>query len=136
MQNINNVTLSGRLTADPLLRKTTADKSVASFTLAVNRRANAKAETIADFINCITWNALAENIARHLSKGSFIELAGRIQTRNYEDKNGVKRTAVEVVANEVNFLDSKRRETNEIPTENNPEVAYTDLDSSGDELPF
>ena len=136
MQNINNVTLSGRLTADPLLRKTSQDKSVTSFTLAVNRRATGKTEATADFINCITWNNLAENIARHLSKGSFIELAGRIQTRNYEDKNGVKRTAVEVVANEVNFIDTKKPVNESLPLEENPDVAYTNLDDSGDDLPF
>ena len=82
---INNVVLTGRLTKDIELRRTTSGKTCTSFTLAVNRN---KQET--DFINCVAWNDVAESLEKYTKKGSLIGIEGRIQTRSYDDKNGKK----------------------------------------------
>lgn len=105
---INNVTLMGRLTADPELRTTTTGKNVASFRIAVDSGyARAGEERQADFINIVAWQAQADFVCRYFKKGSMIALTGRIQTRSYEDSNGNKRTAFEVVAREVSFCGSR-----------------------------
>lgn len=105
---LNCVTLMGRLVADPELRTTTTGRSVCSFTLAVDRSyAKAGEQRQADFINIVAWESTANFVSRYFTKGSMLALQGQIQTRNYEDKNGNKRTAVEVVAREVSFCGSK-----------------------------
>lgn len=105
---INNVTLMGRLTADPELRTTTTGRNVTSFSIAVDRSfVRAGEERQADFINIVAWQAQADFICRYFKKGSMIALTGSIQTRRYEDGNGNKRTAFEVVAREVSFCGSK-----------------------------
>ncbi len=104
---INNVVLMGRLTADPELRTTQTGKSVCSFTVAVDKRVAAGAERSADFINIVAWEHTANFVCRYFTKGSMIALQGSIQTRNYEDKTGAKRTAFEVNAREVSFCGSK-----------------------------
>lgn len=94
----------GRCTADPEMRTTANGVSVATFTLAVNRRfRNAQGEYEADFINCVAWRNTAEFIAKYFSKGKQIAVVGSIQTRKYEDKQGNKRTATEVVVDEAHF---------------------------------
>lgn len=102
---MNKVVLIGRLTADPELRKTSDDKSVASFSLAINR-----GQDLVDFINVVAWEKDAENVKKFLTKGSQVAIDGRIQTRNYDDKDGNKRYVTEVVANNVEFLGSKPAE--------------------------
>lgn len=102
---MNLVCLVGRLCADPELRYTPSGTAVANFTLAVDRPFK-KGET--DFLNCAVWQKQAENCAQYLKKGSQIALEGRIQTRKYQDKDGHNRIATEIVANSVQFLDSKR----------------------------
>lgn len=105
---INNVVLMGRLVATPELRSTGTGISVASFTLAVERAyAKAGEQRQADFIDCIAWRNTAEFITRYFQKGSMIAITGNIQTRNYEDKNGNKRKAVEVVVDNASFCGSK-----------------------------
>ena len=105
---INNVVLMGRLVATPELRSTGTGVSVASFTLAVERAyAKAGEQRQADFIDCIAWRNTAEFITRYFQKGSMIAITGNIQTRNYEDKNGNKRKAVEVVVDNASFCGSK-----------------------------
>lgn len=105
---INRVVLVGRLTRDPELRRTSNDIPVVSFTVAVNRTyAKSDADQQADFINCSAWRRQAETVNQYLSKGSLVGVEGRIQTRNYEDANGNKRTATEVVADSVQFLEPK-----------------------------
>lgn len=101
---LNNVTLVGRLTADPSLRYTPNGKAVANFTLAVDRGFGEKKET--DFINCQVWGKAAENTANFTNKGSLVGVTGRIQVRNYE-KDGKKVYITEVVAENVKFLGSK-----------------------------
>lgn len=106
---LNVVAIMGRLTADPELRHTANDFAVASFTLAVDRSyAKAGTERQTDFINVVAWRSTAEFVCRYFTKGQMMAVDGSIQTRNYEDKQGNKRTAVEVVANNVNFCGSKR----------------------------
>jgi single-strand DNA-binding protein len=93
---------------DPELRTTGAGVSVCTFNIAVNRRfANQQGEREADFIPVVTWRSLAENCARYLAKGRKVAVTGSLQTRRYEDKQGNKRTAFEVVADDVEFLSPK-----------------------------
>lgn len=106
----NLVVLSGRLTAAPELKTTNNGVSVCSFTIAVERRYKQGEERQADFINIVAWRQTAEFVTKHFSKGSMIGIEGSIQTRKYQDKDGNNRTAFEVVANNVQFVESKRSE--------------------------
>ena len=109
--NLNKVILCGRLCADPELKQTQNSVSVVSFTLAVNRRYQSRNDTQsgpqADFISVVAWRQTAEFIARYFRKGSAICLTGSIQTRTWQDAQGQKRYATEVVADEINFVDAK-----------------------------
>jgi single-strand DNA-binding protein len=102
--NINKVILGGRLTADPELKQTPQGVAVTSFSIAVNRKGK---EAQTDFINCVAWRQTADFICRFFKKGSSICISGSVQTRSYEDKQGVKRTVTEIVADEAFFVDSK-----------------------------
>lgn len=104
----NIVVLTGRLTADPELKTTPNGISVTSFSIAVGRRYKAGEEAQTDFINIVAWRQTAEFITKYFKKGSMIGIEGSIQTRKYTDKNGNNRTAFEVVANNVQFVESKR----------------------------
>lgn len=105
---INNVVLMGRLVATPELRNTQTGIAVTSFSIAVERSyARAGEQRQADFINCVAWRNTAEFISRYFQKGQMIALTGSIQTRNYDDKNGNKRTAVEVIVDQASFCGSK-----------------------------
>ena len=132
---MNNVVLVGRLTKDPELRVTGSGKSVASFTVAINRGFGKDKE--ADFINCVAWEKTAENLSQYTGKGSQIALSGRIQTRNYDDKDGKKVFVTEVVANMVEFIGSKDKQETRKPSELDSEFAELDLDDISDsDLPF
>ncbi len=105
---LNKIFIMGRLTADPILRTTQSGISVASFSVAVDRDYAAKGEERqTDFINVVAWRNTADFISRYFSKGKMIVVDGRLQVRNYEDKDGNKRTAYEIVANNVYFGESK-----------------------------
>ena len=104
----NLVVLTGRLTADPELKYTPNNIPVTSFSIAVSRRYKAGEETQADFINIVAWQKTAEFVTKYFSKGSMIGIEGSIQTRRYQDKEGKNRTVFEVVANNVQFVESKR----------------------------
>lgn len=105
---INVAVVVGRLTSDPELKKTSSGISVCSFTVACNRSyASKDGERQADFIDIIAWRNTADFICRYFKKGSAIGIEGTIQTRTYEDRNGVKRKAVEVIASNVSFVESK-----------------------------
>ena len=104
MQDINRVVLIGRLTRDPELRKTQSGTSVCSFTLAVNRRQNQDGTQDADFINCVAWNKLADNIQLYQKKGNQLGIEGRINTRSYDNQQGQKVYVTEVIAENVQFL--------------------------------
>lgn len=110
---MNKVFLIGRLVADPDLRYTQSNKPVADFRLAVNRQyTDESGERKADFINIITWGKQAENVKQYIEKGSQVAVDGRIQTRNYENDEGKKIYVTEVLAERVQFLDTKKIETN------------------------
>ncbi|MBE6811781.1 MAG: single-stranded DNA-binding protein [Ruminococcaceae bacterium] len=105
---LNCAIIMGRLTADPELRTTASGLSVTSFSVAVDRRfARSGEEKQTDFINVVAWRQQAEFVTKYFQKGSMIAIQGSIQTRNYEDKNGNKRQAVEIVADNVSFCGSK-----------------------------
>lgn len=105
---LNCAVIMGRLTADPELRTTPNGISVTSFSVAVDRGyAKAGEERQTDFINVVAWRGTAEFVSRYFRKGSMIAVQGAIQTRNYEDRNGNKRTAFEIVADNVSFCGSK-----------------------------
>lgn len=109
---LNSVTLMGRLVADPELKTTQNGTSVASFRLAVERNyAPQGQERQADFIPCVAWRQTAEFIGKYFTKGRMIAVEGSLQSRNYEDKNGQKRTAIEVIVERVHFADSKPEST-------------------------
>ena len=105
---LNRVTLVGRLTKDAELRRTSNGKAVASFTLAVNRNFKTGDGQEADFISIVAWGKVAENTANYCSKGSLVSIDGRLQTRNYENNQGQKVFVTEVVADSVQFIETKR----------------------------
>ena len=104
---VNNVVLVGRLTKDPILRRTQNGTSTASFTVACDKR-DKNGNQSADFINCVCWGKVAENTATYTHKGSLIGVAGRIQTRNSDDQSGKKVYVTEVLANQIHFLEPKQ----------------------------
>ncbi len=108
---LNKIILIGRLVADPQLRYTQSGIAVTNFTLAVNRSfVSQSGEREADFIDIVTWRKLAEICANHLNKGRLVAVDGRLQIRSYDDQNGIRRKAAEVVADQVQFLDRPPRD--------------------------
>lgn len=137
---LNVVAIMGRLTADPEMRTTTNGVSVTSFTLAVDRSFSKDGERKADFIDCVAWRGTAEFICKHFTKGKLMAVDGAIQTRNYEDKNGNKRKAVEIVVASVNFCgDGQKASREEKPAYRAPTIEPDPGDfqeALGDDLPF
>ena len=109
--NLNKVVLAGRMTADPELKQTPSGVSVLSFTVAVNRsyvsKGSEQGERQADFINVVAWRSTAEFISKYFRKGSAICVTGSIQTRTWQDQQGQRRYATEVVADEAAFVESR-----------------------------
>ncbi|MBP3370860.1 MAG: single-stranded DNA-binding protein [Clostridia bacterium] len=109
--NLNKVVLAGRITADPELKQTASGISVLTFTLAVNRsyvsKNSEQGERQADFISVVAWRQTAEFISKYFKKGSAICVTGSIQTRNWQDQQGNRRYATEVVADEAMFVESR-----------------------------
>ena len=138
----NLVVLTGRLTADPELKTTANGLSVTTFSIAVDRRYRSGEERQTDFINIVAWRQTAEFITKYFKKGSLIGIEGSIQTRRYQDKNGNNRTAFEVIANNVQFVESKRDSSapgaGEPASFSNADVNdFADLgDATDDDLPF
>jgi len=153
---INRVVLVGRLTKDPELRQTQTGISVASFSLAVNRTfTNQSGQKEADFVPVVVWRKQAENVAQYVNKGSLVGVEGRLQTRSYDANDGSKRFVMEVVADSVQFLESRQQAMGRADANSSvsvgapgsgsqsgkPEVAFdfeTDnsFDISDDDLPF
>ena len=110
---LNHITIMGRLTRDPELRRTGSGTAVASFTLAVDRDyAASKEERETDFIDCVAWRQTGEFVSKYFAKGRMAVVSGRLQIRSWTDKDGNKRRSAEVVADNVYFGDSKRDEDN------------------------
>ena len=116
----------GRLVADVELRSTNSGKSVCAFTVAINRRGK---DAGTDWVDCVAWEKTAEFISKHFNKGQQIAITGRLQTRSYEDKEGKKRKATEIVVEEVGFC-GKAEKTGMSP------VGFDALPSGDDDLPF
>lgn len=107
---MNKVVLIGRLTKDPELKFTPTGTAVTTFTLAVERRFKKEDQPQADFIPIVVWGKTGENVANYKKKGALLSVAGRIETRNYEAKDGTKRYVTEVIADEVSFLDWENKQ--------------------------
>lgn len=105
---INRAVVCGRLVRDPELRRTQNGTPVTSFTLAVNRTfKNADGQQEADFLNCVAWNKTAEIVEQYCSKGNLVGVEGRLQSRSYQNNQGNNRTVVEIIADQVQFMQSK-----------------------------
>jgi single-strand DNA-binding protein len=107
LKMLNRALLVGRLIRDPELRRTGSGKAVTSFNLAVERNFKSDDQE-ADFINCVCWGKIAENTERYCSKGSMVSVDGRIQTRSYENNQGQKVYVTEVIADSVQFINTRR----------------------------
>ena len=142
----NLVVLTGRLTADAELKTTPNGVPVTTFSIAVNRNYKAGEEQQTDFINIVAWRSTAEFVTKYFKKGSMIGIEGSIQTRKFVDKNGNNRTVFEVVANNVQFVESKREQNrNNVNIEgeeqpqyhNNTADDFTEIGGvDDDDLPF
>ena len=130
----------GRLTRDVELAKTPSDISVAKFTLAINRPyKDNNGNEQADFLPVVVWRNQAENCAKYLAKGSLCAVIGSVQTRNYEDKDGVKRYVTEIIAENVEFLstkDSHEKADNERPMAEAKQTTLDDLKPLEDDSQF
>ena len=132
---MNKALLIGRLTKDPELRATSTGRNVCQFSIAVNRNfTNANGEREADFINCVVWDKQAENLVKYQKKGNQIAVDGRIQTRNYEDKDGKRVYVTEILANNISFLDSKGTNTSSNDFNSLPEPPREDSVSSSSNM--
>lgn len=115
---MNKIILIGRLTKDPELRYTQNGAAVSMFTLAVDRPFTSQGgERETDFINIVVWNKVGENCAKYLSKGSQAAVEGRLQIRSYEDRDNVRRYVTEVIADRVEFLQTKKKDAEDFGTE-------------------
>ena len=127
---MNKALLVGRLTRDPELRHTQTGRAVCQISVAINRPfSNQDGQREADFINVVVWDKQAENLAKYVRKGSQVAVEGRIQTRNYDNNEGKKVYGTEVVAQSVQFLDSKSS-TSVAPSSNNYESAVSPFDNN------
>lgn len=139
---MNVICLQGRMVRDPELKQTNSGVAVANFTVAVQRNMKSQnGERESDFIDIVCWRHTAEFVSKYISKGDLVCLNGTLQTRNYEDKNGNKRKAYEVVADNVHFGGDKSRETTSndaVQTEiavPDTKDGYVEIDDDSD-LPF
>lgn len=133
--SLNHIDIMGRFTRDPELRYTAQGTPVASFTLAVDRDyQSGGSERQTDFIDCLAWRGTADFVSKYFNKGSMAVVTGRLQIRDWEDKNGNKRRSAEVVADSVYFGESKKRGdgVNVEP----PKLVEMEEDDGDDTLPF
>ena len=132
---LNHIVLMGRLTRDPELRHTGSGIAVASFTLAVDHDYQSKdsGERGVDFIDIVAWRNTAEFVSKYFAKGRMAVVSGRLQIRNWTDKDGGKRRSAEVVADKVYFGDSNKTSDGVAEL---PEPAFTDLDEADGDLLF
>ena len=148
---LNHITIMGRLTRDPELKYTQSQTPVTSFTLAVDRDFGGRdgGERQTDFIDCVAWRQTAEFISKYFAKGSMAVVSGRLQIRDWTDREGGKRRSAEVVVDNIYFGDSKRREGGDVRSESRPAYssyesvspgmgasAFSELGDDDGELPF
>lgn len=148
---LNHITIMGRLTRDPEIRYTQSQTPVTSFTLAVDRDFGGRdgGEKQTDFIDCVAWRQTAEFVSKYFTKGSMAVVSGRLQIRDWTDRDGGKRRNAEVVVDNIYFGESKRREGGEMRSDSRPAYqssnegvspgmgasAFSELGDDG-ELPF
>lgn len=133
--SLNVSIIMGRLVADPKMEVTNGGVEMCRFTVAADRRYTKQGEERqADFIDCIAWRQSAVFVDKYFHKGAMIAVTGSIQTRTYEDKEGKKRKAVEVVVDNVSFCGSKS--DNAVPTVASAVMSNTDVEINDDDLPF
>lgn len=125
---LNKIIVMGRLTRDPELRYTQNQTPVASFTLAVDRDLGEKQT---DFLDCVAWKKTAELVNNYFRKGGMAVVAGRLQSRQWQDKDGNKRTNWEIVVDNVYFGESRQREEGR-----QQKPSFEELEGEGDDLPF
>ena len=120
---MNKAILIGRLTRDPELRYTSSNRAVCQFTVAIDRpfTNQASGQREADFINVVAWDKTGENVGKYMTKGRLIAVEGRIQTRNYDNSEGRKVYVTEVIASNVQFLESKNATPNNNGFDSMPE---------------
>ena len=138
---LNHITIMGRMTRDPELRRTGSGVAVASFTVAVDRDFGNSEEKETDFIDCVAWRQTGEFVNKYFAKGSMIVVSGRLQIRSWTDKDGNKRRTAEVVADNVYFGGSKNQDTHTgfVPNESVPAPSaqnFALLDDDDAQLPF
>ena len=154
---LNHIVIMGRLTRDPELRYTQSQTPVASFTLAVDRDFGGRdgGEKQTDFIDCVAWRQTAEFVSKYFTKGSMAVVSGRLQIRDWSDRDGGKRRSAEVVVDNMYFGESKRRDSGDSRSDsysnsysrpssvydaprsvNSAPSAFSELDDGDGELPF
>lgn len=149
---LNHITIMGRLTRDPEIRYTQSQTPVTSFTLAVDRDFGGRdgGEKQTDFIDCVAWRQTAEFVSKYFTKGSMAVVSGRLQIRDWTDREGGKRRTAEVVVDNIYFGESKRREGGDVRSDSRPAYqssyesvspsmgasAFSELGDDDGELPF
>lgn len=132
---LNRVILIGRLVKDPDLRYTPSGVAVSNFVIAVNRPFLQNGERQTDYINCVTWRKQAENLSTYVKKGDQVAVEGMIQTRNYEGKDGKRVYVTEVMAESIQFLESKGQSQNNKPQQQSNDNPFQEQPIQED-LPF
>ena len=130
---MNNVNIIGRLTKDVEVRKTSTNKSVSSFSIAVDNLATKDSEKTTSFFNCNAWNNVAETLSKYTRKGDRIAISGSLIQRNYENKNGEKNSVVEINVNSITLIENKK-ENASVNREN--KSVENDNKINDDDLPF
>ena len=133
---LNHIVLMGRLTADPVLRRTGSGTAVAEFTLAVDRDYSAGGQKETDFITVVAWRGTAEFVSKYFSKGQMAVVSGRLQIRSWEGKDGKKQRSAEVVAENVYFGETKRSGADQSQGLYPVEDASLPWEDGADELPM
>jgi single-strand DNA-binding protein len=134
---LNTITIMGRLTHDPELRRTSSGVAVASFTLACERDFAAQGETReTDFIDIVAWRYTAEFVDKYFSKGQMAIVTGRLQIRNWEDKEGNKRRSAEILADHVYFGEAKRDKTTQGEPQYDPQGGFSEIEDIDTTLPW
>jgi single-strand DNA-binding protein len=133
---LNHVTIMGRFTRDPELRRTNSGVAVTSFTLAVDRDIVNKDTGVrdTDFLDCVAWRGTGEFVEKHFHKGSMAVVSGRLQIRDWTDKDGNKRRTAEIVADNVYFGEAKKSEQTGVPL--TPQQDFAMIEDDDAQLPF
>ena len=134
---LNNIVIMGRLTRDPELRRTSSGVAVASFTLACERDFAAQgADKETDFVDIVAWRSTAEFVSKYFTKGRMAVVSGRLQIRNWEDKEGNKRRSAEILADHVYFGEAKRDKTTQGEPQYDPQGGFSEIEDTDTTLPW